>query len=124
MSVIYYFGCSQRSGHYLFEAEDGWLRSCRLYTEKDFERFGNHGARLDGLFCPPSNWSTQLWMESAVGPWRIISWWDNSIDTRPGSHSTFVGKGYASGEELLAAARPLFREVFDRQRLPMKGVFP
>jgi hypothetical protein len=79
-------------------------------------RFGNHAERLDyPLFQPPQDWETGIIYCASVPPWKIISWWDRSVDSRPGSHSTFVGNEFKNHHELVLAAMQFFPAVFVRQ---------
>lgn len=114
--VLFYFGCLHQSGHYLFEPPGV---SVRGYTEIKCMSQALRRS-LDTAFCPPETWQPGIWLESMVPPWRIVSWWDRSVDSRPGSHSTFIGAGYDSAEELLTAARNLFPQVFARQRVQIR----
>jgi hypothetical protein len=112
---IFYFGCIEDKGHYLWQKEqDGNIVFAR-YVHPDFaNRFGANGTKLDGTFCPPEQSGTLSWMGSQVGPWVIISWWDNSVDHRPGSHSTFVTR-HGTHDELFERAKKDWPEVFARQ---------
>lgn len=123
--MIFYFGCIAQSGHYLWTSNGaGTARSIHQYTvPRDFaDRFGDRGERLDyPLFTPPSDWPPHHYMRSIVGKWMILSWWDSSVDSRPGSHSTFAGYGFETEEDMLRQARSLFPEVFNRQPRIEKG---
>ena len=48
--------------------------------------------------------------------WSALSWWDRSVDKRPGSNATFVIDQKVSPEMLLGAARAKFPEVFARMK--------
>lgn len=101
--VVYYFGCSATQiGHYLWDTE--WNKIYGHPLPRNLER------GIDGTFVPAG----AGWQSSRVGPWWIISCIDNTVDTRPGSHSTFVGKGFIDEETFEAAARARFPSVFSR----------
>ncbi len=121
MNELYYFGCIRQVGHFLFQSDNGRAVACHYAPRPFANRFGYNGERLDGMFCPPATWGTQVWMESNVGKWRIISWCDNSVDSRTGSHSTFIGYDYSTAEALLEDAKLRFSEVFARQPQVRKG---
>lgn len=113
MKTVFYFGCLDRHGHYLWSDEGLQQTGPVPYMSQTFR------ISLDGAFCPPEGWSEGLYKPSIVPPWRIISWWDRSVDTRPGSHSTFVflqPDAGVSESELLAMAEHEFPSVFARQR--------
>jgi hypothetical protein len=46
--------------------------------------------------------------------WTALSFWDRSVDSRPGSSSTFVFDTLLTPEEALTAAREMFAPIFDR----------
>lgn len=107
---ILYFGCgASHAGHYLWERE--WssagrnqVRDCLFYA-------------IDGSFFLSDAKECEFLL-STVPPWTIISWKDNSVDSRLGSHSTFLFKGFESQNEaeLLLKAMEIFPRVFGRQR--------
>lgn len=111
---IFYFGCIDRSGHALFGPGETPVRYGQL--DRDFGSVG----RLDGTFCPTEIGGGKFTI-STRPPWTIISWWDNSVDTRPGSHSTFIFQGYDSLGEFWWDAREKFPSVFARQPMPEHG---
>jgi hypothetical protein len=119
---IYYFGCVDQVGHGLHRKFQGHIVSVQGGVQPDFEqRFGQNGRMLDRTFCSPTNWGTYTYMESVVGPWYIVSWCDFSVDKRPGSHSTFVGRT-GSHDKLMERARAEFPEIFKRQPEVKKGL--
>jgi hypothetical protein len=77
--------------------------------------FAHAGAFFDGPFTPENCIGYQ---ESTIPPLRIVSWVDNSVDHRPGSHSTLIGVGYDSAEEMLDDAPSWFPSVMKRQPRP------
>lgn len=104
--VVYYFGCEPSyAGHRLWDREwydANWFRNT-VVPRKLLDA-------IDGTFVPDG----PGWQSSRVGPWWIISTIDNTVDTRPRSHSTFVGKGFADEAAFVAAARTRFPSVFER----------
>jgi hypothetical protein len=114
MENLFYFGCLRDVGHYFWETENH-----RKVNEVGTGIPRNLFTALDGTFCPPPNLAAGLVQSSNVGPWMIISWWDNSIDRRPGSHSTFIGKGFQFTHELFEEAQLKFPSVFARQKQPL-----
>lgn len=111
---LFYFGCMGQVGHGLYASVNGHVQSCSTYTPPGGLP-ASLARGLDGTFVPPQKWGCGSYLESSVPPWRIISWHDNSVDTRPGSHSTFIGCGFETVEEMIEAAREQFPEVFRRQ---------
>lgn len=112
--LLFYFGCENSSvGHFL------WSQEWRPGLRGTF----NPGAlfsALDGAFCPPDQIPEGIFKKSVVQPWTIVSWWDRSVDSRPGSHSTFILEGQFDAIEVLRRARIKFPSVFARQRCELK----
>jgi hypothetical protein len=131
VSDILYFGCLGQSGHYLFQPEVDPSRHTRTIHDGDCARFHLSHAlyrALDTAFCPPVG-TLGRYMVSCVPPWVIVSWWDNSVDRRPGSHSTFLFRTpfeslevtipeIINTESALIRASKVFPEVFTRQDWP------
>lgn len=108
---VYYFGCIGQKGHFLWENEHSRIPIFQCdkipFISREFYR------TLDGKYCP--EFASRKKKLSHSGPWLIISWWDNSVDNRPGSHSTFIGMDFKDFEEMLYAAKEKFPQVFARQ---------
>jgi hypothetical protein len=109
--IILFFGCLKSKGHFLYHPREGQVWG---YRESGLPDKLLHS--LDGTFCPPET-ELQRYLVSTVPPFTIISWWDRSVDQRPGSNSNFIFKGFgdASPQYLLTAAKAAFPEVFARQ---------
>lgn len=71
----YYFGCRQRSGHYLFDARG----KSPFLPDLTF---------LDGLLCPPDKtlYRGLVTRIPKLG-YTSLAWWDQTVDKRPGSNS-------------------------------------
>jgi hypothetical protein len=106
---VFYFGCWNRSGH-------------------GYWALGGSGL---GLNVPPwgsSIDSKDMYPEGRQGVarlhhkdgWTALSMADRTVDSRRGSHSTFVIEGELDYDEALAAARAQFPRVF--ARLEQAGV--
>ena len=116
--VLFYFGCIGRPGHYLFQ-KDEQSADVRNLNSRWVKAIGLNPAILeprilDGLFVPTGSG----YRESIIPPARIVSWMDNSVDHRGGSHSTFIGFGYGKAEEMLDDAIWQFPSVMRRQPRP------
>lgn len=75
---------------------------------------------IDTGFCPKPQWILGPVRITHVDDWIIVSWWDNSVDSRPGSHSTFLGQGFESEMAVIDAAKKQFPNVFARQRVKLQ----
>ena len=106
--TMFYFGCHRDAGHYLWTEDKDRLSITRLLSEQPW------GYGVDGDLCPPKGFAYGQAMLTHRYAWSALSWWDNSIDTRPGSHSTFLAVGTHSASALLAMARARFPWVFAR----------
>ena len=115
MKTILYFGCIGDCGHYLWSSERNKIH---VRTPFNNDRFVMH---LDSAFSPPDTWTQGQAMRSQVGPWTILDWWDRSVDTRPGSHSLVVARGYRGSTlaEILVDFGKVFPSVLARQRFPV-----
>lgn len=107
---MFYCGCHKEPGHYLWSASEARL------SWKDVRLVQPWGDGIDGQLCPSKGVNNGFAKFTQRYGWSAISWWDNSIDSRPGSHSTFIMEGAHSAEEVLAAARERFPWVFARFR--------
>ena len=102
----FYFGCYERPGHFLF------VPGMRTEYTHRLSRGG-----LDGLFCPPEKVGLYIAALSRLGGhgYSVLSFWDRTVDTRPGSNSNFLAPSLTcSPESILAGARMFFPEVYAR----------
>jgi len=112
-----YFGCGlMQPGHYLF------------YPSRGLAKIGELGrvlSRFDGQLAPlrvgagaPRYQATF----SSLGAFGLVAlaWWDNSVDTRPGSNSiVFAPNIGESPEQVLIDAEKRFPWVFERLPQPV-----
>lgn len=122
----YYFGCWAAPGHYL------WLPGTGGHPYKagrdEVELLGGRshgrdpkpgiipwGYSLDGGLLKGSRSYTEgvARVEQRDG-WTALSFWDQSVDSRPGSSSTVAFDALLTPEEALAAAREAFPPIFAR----------
>lgn len=75
----FYFGCDGQSGHHLHDE-----RLSRIHGERGFERF-------DGGLCPPAAEGLYIAALTRLGGlgYSALAFWDQTIDSRPGSNSIF-----------------------------------
>lgn len=109
---LLYFGCIGQVGHYLF-----WGNSSVYERRPDLIPGLNHRVlgSMDATFCPV-DLTEGKYQVSVVPPVIIVSWWDNSVDKRPGSNSNLIGYGYVNAEEIIQAAWQIYPQVMGRQR--------
>lgn len=116
----YYFGCWRDLGHYL------WLPG-PIKVDIDTQRQILGKPRVDKRGEAPWGWSIDggllmslrnmregVAVHALRDGWTALSFYDCSVDSRPGSTSSFMFDVQLSYDEALAAARASFPEVFDR----------
>jgi hypothetical protein len=106
-----YFGCKGDKGHCLWT----WDGSPARRYEAILKDAGLY-PKVDSGFCPQNNGQRQgEYLLIHINGWTILAWWDRTVDTRPGSHSTFLKHGTWTAEEMLHWAWELHSEVMLRQ---------
>lgn len=106
-----YFGCGNGSeaGHYLF-GQDGR------------ERYGSAFDKFDGLLAPMPERELYVAALSRLGCLQVsaLSWWDRSVDSRPGSNSIiFAPTLTLSAAEIIEGGQARFPWVFARLPRPI-----
>jgi hypothetical protein len=104
----FYFGCWDRSGHFLVTPGGRHVYD----NPKDFPvREGI----LDGGLLPP--FQPQVEGRAVLvhlSGWTILSFWDRSVDTRGGCSSSFVMRGTLDFVAATQRARERFPQVWNR----------
>ena len=104
-----YFGCHRDSGHYRFGPQ--MQRAEHSNVARDLTMF-------DGALAPRGHRRPQLAALTRLGGLGIsaLSWWDHSVDGRPGSNSiVFAPSLTARAATILLGAQRWFPSVFERQ---------
>lgn len=108
----FYFGVwpGTDHGHFLYaEGSNG------LYFKPYLEVLPFKLHELDSTFCPKT--TRQQGAAKLRWPhkeWTTLAFWDQTGDSRPGSHSTFVLRGQLKFEEALERAKSAFPQVMTR----------
>lgn len=107
----YYFGCQRESGHYWWPSEYAHGR----VTDRDARLIvgPNIHPKIDSGFCPKRDVQGHAKLTEVEG-WTILSFWDNSVDRRPGSSSSFVARGIWTFDAMKAIAEAQFPRVWRR----------
>lgn len=114
LTPILYFGCLQDVGHYLWSKASGHYtvqidhRAIKTATPWGFDI----DYSIKGLV------RTGIVSYGQKDGWSVIVIPDRSVDSRPGSHSTFAVQALLSKDELIANARAQWPEVFNRPQFP------
>jgi hypothetical protein len=74
------------------------------------------GSYPDGTLCPEKTYENGLALLHHKDDWTGLAFWDQSGDTRPGSHSTFLVHGNYDFDQMLALAKAQWAGVFARMR--------
>lgn len=105
IAPIYFFGCLDEAGHYLFSPDRQLLTRIGPFTL----------AMLDGSYCPNGGTEDERRERiTYVAGWTVMSKWDRSVDSRPGSHATFVALGTFTSAQMWMLARVHFPMVAAR----------
>jgi hypothetical protein len=103
---VFYFGYID-GGHHMYEPGNS-LYLMRLETP--------WGSYPDGTLCPEKTYENGLALLHHKDGWTALGFWDQSGDSRPGSHSTFLVRGIYTFDEMLALAKAQWAGVFARMR--------
>lgn len=106
-----YFGCVDRLGHHL------WTRGEERVSLLGWPKLNK---QIDGGDCPKATPIEGVATLTHEEPWTILSFWDRSVDSRGGSHSTFLIPGRHNFETALAMARESFPRIFFRFRFSIR----
>lgn len=145
--MIIFFGCwthddgRSEGGHY-FRLRNGQERLRRRRHDgtlsDSIEDAIPWGYKVDGRLAPRGATGEQApngvagyhqavsWVGNAgEEAWSLISWWDNSVDTRGASNCAFMVDRRATPEEILAEAKREYPQIFMRFKyeivLPLYG---
>lgn len=111
----FYFGCYQRSGHYVFVPGMGGA-----YGSK-YEKLSN----FDGSLPPRDSTAGYIATVSRLGGWGLtaLAFWDYTVDKRGGCNSVFFAPSLTiSVDDLLIGAKLQFPKVW--ARLPEITIHP
>ena len=110
---ILYFGCLDEPGHYLHSK-----RQSRMHCDATPWGYDIDGKILEGS----KSYREGIPVRAERDGWTAVDFWDNSVDSRPGSHSCFLCAATLTTDELLVLARAQWPEVFARRRFPVLTV--
>lgn len=102
----FYIGCGHEAGHYCFDhtGQKVWDSEIRW-------------SHYDGMLPPQPERERYVASFSRLGGWgkAALSWWDGSVDKRPGSNSTILCPVITkTPAEVYAEAQVVFPWVFER----------
>lgn len=110
-----YFGCADASGHHIFHSQS-------MSSTYSFRLLTNY----DGSLAPQHDRTPYIAAISRIAGlgsrgMSALSWWDNTVDTRPGSNSIIWAPGIdLTPAQMQAGGELKFPWVFVRLPQPLK----
>lgn len=103
---VYYYGCADQSGHYMHKPG--------MITDWKFLDTNPWGFAVDGGLLKGRK---ETYVLSHKDGWTALSFWDNSVDTRPGSNSNFLAEGDFTENQMREIAWKYFPKISARIKL-------
>ena len=123
-----YFGPYRESGHF-FYTEEGFCHSGDRYKDVPWAAGEIDGPLQPGWPLPGDRLQrrTRPMCEGEAhlhhrNGWTALSFWDFSVDTRPGSSSTYIAQGIFTFEQMVTLAKERFAERWNRFKYEVKLV--
>lgn len=113
--TVYYFGCYQQLGHYL------WVPGMRSSQWQPWDRQPGFlpWTEIDGKLPPQDNDQREgSHALHHLNGWTAWALWDRTVDSRFNSNSVFFAEGIHDVDAMKAIAAEHFPEVWDR----VKGI--
>lgn len=111
--TVWFFGCLGEPGHYLRGAD----------KRIEWNRVHPWGNKIDGGLCEGPKYQRadgKMWEHHKDG-WTAVAFWDQSGDDRGASNTAFLVHAEVTADELIAAARLQWPEVFARPGFPIRA---
>lgn len=111
----WYFGCWGGEGHFLRTVKK------RYISNQHIPDLPFHYAKLDGGFLDQSSREQREGFARFlhVGRFTVISFWDRTVDHRPGSNSAFVIRGEYSFDDAIEISKRAFPDIWRRFPFPI-----
>lgn len=110
---VFYFGALDNSGHYLY-APDG---------SKHYDVLKNNpwGTGLDQKYAPETHGQLEGYASFyKLDGWSMFSFWDRTIDPRPGSVSAYLAQGDYTFDEMVDLAKENFPKRWEAMAFKVK----
>ena len=118
----FYFGCGDQTGHYLFNQNQHKVKATYGKIERSLEEFDGILPPFPELKVP--NYKASFSRLGGLG-YSALSWWDRSVDSRPGSSSTIFAPDLTiPAPSMLILAQARFPWVFSRLPQPVTLLHP
>ncbi len=113
-TLLYYFGCWDRPGHYLHEPSGRTVGTAGPFTSTNLDgTFPNH------IHIQGSSYNRRVEDEIIASlahwkGWTVLAMWDRSVDTRGACNAAFVAKGEFSTAEMWVLAHQQYPQIVAR----------
>ncbi len=112
---MFYFGCKNGAGHYAHDVHGNYLG--RHWLNK---LDGRTAPRRNRAELPQGHCSLSYTTDGTDdGMVTLVSFWDRSVDSRPGSNSIFALPGMLSFEDAVQTIKDNFGWVVNRFRFDL-----
>lgn len=112
-----YYGCWDDTGHYYYD-EHGMSMSRREMDRLMKMPWGIY--EVDGGMQPRNNQVEGEAVLVCKEDWTVLTFWDRTIDHRPGSLSAYVAKGTFTFDQMVAMAKARFSVRWNRMKFEVK----
>lgn len=119
---MFYFGPWDQAGHHIRREGDQPTSLEERRAVSNFTRTNPWGHGIDTALCPRD---TQAEGAAAIhyrDGWTALSFWDYTVDSRPGSHSTYLAQGDFTFEQMVEMAKQRFAERWRKMKFEVKLV--
>ena len=125
MEKMFYFGCMNEPGHFFFsEHGSTYNREEEILPWKDFEVDGKLQPHRKGCtrqsYCGCGSMPEGQALVHHKNGWTALSFWDRSIDGRPGCNSTYFAHGEFTFEDMVNLARTHFPDRWALMKFEVK----
>ncbi len=129
---MYYFGCVERAGHFLWDKS---LSGRSLSSEKEPSLPWNPDrGEVDGVlqhhsdeckkraYCGCGSSTEGKALVHHKNGWTALSFWDRSVDSRGGCNSTFFAQGDFTFDDMVQLAKVNFPSIWNRYKFSVVEV--
>lgn len=108
--MIVYFGPIRQPGHYF------WIRQ----RERSIKTENPWKYAVDGKLQPEGKETEGLAKLHHKDGWTALAFWDRTVDTRPGSCSTYLSDTIMTFDEIVAASKAAFPDRWNQMKFEVR----